>query len=219
MLVGTNRSGRIDKWIQEVITLSKIAMIEPHAAYAGFTHGLRHKYTYIMRTLPGISEHLKRLDAAITNHLVKALFHNHECNEIERELFSLPMKLGGLGIIIPSEMSDIQFRNSQSVTRSLVEQREQLQLNHDDIKQHKNTIKTNKTKHNKERQSKIKSSMSNEKLKLLEATTELGASNWLSALPIKSQGFYLDKQSFWDALFLRYGLTVPKLPMYCVCGV
>ena len=61
--------------------------------------------------------------------------------------------------------------------------------------------------------------MSNEKLKLLEATTELGASNWLSALPIKCQGFYLDKQSFWDALFLRYGLTVPKLPMYCVCGV
>ena len=196
-------NGRIDKWIQEVIT-SKIAMIEPHAVYAGFTHGLRHKYTYIMRTIPGISEHLKRLDAAITNHLVKALFHNHECNEIERELFSLPMKLGGLGIIIPSEMSDIQFRNSQSVTRSLVEhiveQREQLQLNHDDIKQHKNTIKTNKTKHNKERQSKIKSSMSNEKLKLLEATTE--ASNWLSALSIKCQGFYLDKQSF-------LGCTIP----------
>ena len=56
-------------------------------------------------------------------------------------------------------------------------------------------------------------------IKLLEATTELGASNWLSTLPIKSQGFYLDKQSFWDALFLRYGLTVPKLPTYCVCGV
>ena len=30
--------------------------------------------------------------------------------------------------------------------------------------------------------------------------------------------FYLDKQPFRDALFLRYDITLPKLPPNCVCG-
>ena len=28
----------------------------------------------------------------------------------------------------------------------------------------------------------------------------------------------MDKKSFWDALYLRYGLNLPKLPTICVCG-
>ena len=57
-----------------------------------------------------------------------------------------------------------------------------------------------------------------ENIKLLEYTSEAGASLWLTALPLKAQGFHLAKQPFNDALHLRYGIQHEKLPMFCVCG-
>ena len=56
------------------------------------------------------------------------------------------------------------------------------------------------------------------KTRTLEASTEIGASNWLTTLPLKEKGFLLDKQSFWDSLFLRYSIPLPRLPSKCVCG-
>ena len=47
---------------------------------------------------------------------------------------------------------------------------------------------------------------------------ENGASNWLSALPIKEAGFSLNKLEFRDAIALRYDLPVPSLPDVCTCG-
>ncbi len=59
---------------------------------------------------------------------------------------------------------------------------------------------------------------SSPKAKALEAAQEKGASNWLNALPLKSQGYALDKQSFRDAICTRYGFMLQRLPSHCVCG-
>ena len=45
-----------------------------------------------------------------------------------------------------------------------------------------------------------------------------GSSSWLSALPLKDQGFNLSKGEFRDALSLRYGWQLKNLPQYCICG-
>ena len=37
-------------------------------------------------------------------------------------------------------------------------------------------------------------------------------------LPLKSQNYSLDKDSFRVALFIRYGLPIKRLPSVCVCG-
>ena len=47
---------------------------------------------------------------------------------------------------------------------------------------------------------------------------ETGASNWLSALPIRAKGFSLNKQEFADALALRYSWIVKGHPEVCACG-
>ena len=52
-------------WVKQQEILTKFARTEPHAAFSGFIHGLRHGYTYFMRTLPGISHLLKPRDDAI----------------------------------------------------------------------------------------------------------------------------------------------------------
>ena len=43
-------------WIEEVKHLSSIAVTQPHAAYAAFTHGLASRWTYLSRTIPNIED-------------------------------------------------------------------------------------------------------------------------------------------------------------------
>ena len=60
--------------------------------------------------------------------------------------------------------------------------------------------------------------MEPDKLRLLEASLEKGASNWLSCLPFTEYGFNLNKQEFRDSLKLRYGWKLDNLPTTCPCG-
>jgi len=50
-------------------------------------------------------------------------------------------------------------------------------------------------------------------------TCEDGASSWITAIPITDFGFNLHKQVFRDALCLRYGWPLSRLPSHCFCGV
>ena len=52
----------------------------------------------------------------------------------------------------------------------------------------------------------------------IDISTRNGASNWLSALPIRAKGFLLNKQEFTDVLALRYGWIVKGLPEFRACG-
>ena len=63
----------------------------------------------------------------------------------------------------------------------------------------------------------VKENLNSQKLKLFEAITEKGASSWLNAMPLKEHNFYLNKQIFWDTIYLRYGIPLPRLPATCVC--
>ena len=60
--------------------------------------------------------------------------------------------------------------------------------------------------------------MSDEKLKLNNIHQEKGASIWLSMLPLKGEGYCLNKQEFWDLVKLRYGWPLSRLPTQCICG-
>ena len=45
-----------------------------------------------------------------------------------------------------------------------------------------------------------------------------GASAWLNALPLKDEGFVLNKREFFDAVALRYRWNLKRLPLNCACG-
>ena len=59
--------------------------------------------------------------------------------------------------------------------------------------------------------------LSDQMKRKLTLAQETGASNWLSALPIRAKGFSLNKQEFTDALALRYGWMLKGLPEVCAC--
>jgi hypothetical protein len=52
----------------------------------------------------------------------------------------------------------------------------------------------------------------------MDQASEKGASSWLSTLPIMEHGFHLHKQAFRDALSIRYGWQIPRMPSHCLCG-
>ena len=52
----------------------------------------------------------------------------------------------------------------------------------------------------------------------LELAGEKGAGAWLTALPLQSMGYTLNKQEFRDAVCLRYGWKIPNTPSFCGCG-
>ena len=72
-----------------------------------------------MRTIPGISELLQPLELAISHCFIPAITEGRMCTDDERILFSLPVRLGAMGIINPMLVSDDEHANSKFATESL----------------------------------------------------------------------------------------------------
>ena len=60
--------------------------------------------------------------------------------------------------------------------------------------------------------------MSYMEIKLNDIAQEQGSCSWLTVLPIKRLGFTLSKSDFRNAVRLRYGLTLKRLPINCGCS-
>ena len=212
--------GLIDEWIEEIKKLSEIAKTEPHVAYSAYVYSMQHKYTFYMRTIPNISTNLIKLDEEIDNFIKTLLIYDF--SENERYLFSLPVKFGGLGIKIPSREGDMQYMNSRLVTKSLTEnvinQNAYSLVNVNEIRKIKDKIKLEKLEKVTILANDIKLLLNKDKKRILECISERGASSWLISLPLNKYDFSLSKQEFRDALYLRYGITPPKLPVTCICG-
>ena len=58
-------------------------------------------------------------------------------------------------------------------------------------------IKSERRKKNNEKLERLRSSMTDENKHLNEANQESRASNWLTVLPLKDQGYDLNKEQFW----------------------
>ena len=82
---------KVDLWCQEMERLSEYAKTQPHAAYSAFCHGEIHKYTYFMRTIPGMREFMKPLDDLINQKFIPNLL-DLIVTEQERQLFHYPLK-------------------------------------------------------------------------------------------------------------------------------
>ena len=119
-------------------------------------------------------------------------------------------------------MCKIQYKNSCEITAKLVKQvKEQesiLEVDKTRMNEVKAKIRVEKDARNERKVESIRQSLDESKRKLFDATSEHGASHWLNCIPLKCYDFHLEKQSFRDALFLRYGIPLKRLPLKCVCG-
>ena len=67
-------SNKVNSWMEEINVLSDVALSQPHAALAAFTHGMIHKFTYLCRTTPDIDQLLSPLENLIRSRLLPAVW-------------------------------------------------------------------------------------------------------------------------------------------------
>ena len=100
---------KVKEWINEVTALAEFSCnFSTTSQLCSFTFGLRHRWTYFMRTLPDIEELLKPLEHAISDVLIPSLTE-HNCSPTERELLALPVHMGGLGLTNPSASARAEY--------------------------------------------------------------------------------------------------------------
>ena len=217
-------SDKVAKWGEDVTELAKIAIEEPQAALSAYTKGICHRWTYVQRTIPGIKDLFQPLEDCIHDTFIPALI-GRNVSEVERRIFAMPVRYGGLGIANPVDRCEREYISSTVITENLADliynqERDLSNYDHAALTDTLIALKTIKERHLKEEFDEILETVGDTKLKrALQLNTEKGTGSWLTALPLKTYGYTLNKVEFRDAICLRYGWDIPNTPTYCGCGL
>ena len=213
---------KVSQWTTEVRQLADIAKTQSQAAYSAYVHGLSSRWIFLSRTIPNISHLLEPVEVALQQDFIPALTGRHACSREERELLALQVRLGGLGIQNPANISESAFEASLKLTSPLVQailtQDPNLQVDLAEVISIKDAIRKSNQELRAAQAMTVYDALPNPLQRCVELASEKGASSWLSVLPIKDQGFSLNKGKFRDALCLRYGWPLTRTPTHCNCG-
>ena len=215
---------KIEKWIDDVKELSKIAVTEPQIALSAFTKGICHRWSLIQRTVGDIGYLFLPLEECIREHLIPSIV-GRNVSDTERKILALPVRYGGLGISDPSKTAEREYHASVVITEDLTgllyQQEQDLSLF--DAERQQLLIKELKASKESIISNDLniicnQTDVSPTLKRALELNKQKGSGTWLTVLPLQDLGFCLNKREFRDALCLRYGWNVPGMPPFCGCG-
>ena len=132
---------------------------------------------------------LTPLDHALFSVLLPALTGRPPPSELERKLFALPARLGGLGINMPSKTATQVFHSSQLVTSTLCEHilSQDLEYGYEVIaKQLEAKAQVRQGNHirNSTETEELRDLLSDPLRRAVDLAKEKGSSTWLTALPL-----------------------------------
>ena len=214
---------KVKSWVEDVKELAKYAEEDPQICLSAYSKGLCHRWSFIQRTLSGISSFFEPLEQSIRDVLIPAIV-GRQISDIERRVISLPVRHGGLGIPNPVLTCDREYEASKKITHGLVEliyhQEKDISLfDSQEQDQIIKDLKANKENHLKTALNDTLACLEDQNMKRsLKFSTEKGCGTWLTVLPLQKYGYCLNKNEFRDAICLRYGWNIPKMPHFCGCG-
>ena len=110
---------KVNTWLAELNSLVAIAKSQPQAAYSVFTQGLKHKWSFICRTMKDAATALASLEKALASSLIPNTLCDRDIGSEERCVMSFPCRDGGLGLINPTTLSTL-YQASLTITAPLV---------------------------------------------------------------------------------------------------
>ena len=167
------------------------------------------------RTTPEIHLKLDGVENYISENFIPTLTGRDAPNETQRDLLSLPLRMVGLNIQMPSDYSEnvkwskMTSEPLEKITPVVAENIQNRILS---------DIKTAKERMNKAKLHNIISKLSEEETDALNRASEKGSSSWLNALPLERYGFNLTKGGFRDGLCFRYSWEPINTPAKCPCS-
>ena len=100
---------------------------EHNHAFAAFSHGICHRWTYLTRVLPVSEELLQPLEKVIRMTFLPALTGQSAFNDEIRRLLALPPRHGGLGITNPVTEANrhhcVSVRTCQPLVKAILDQK------------------------------------------------------------------------------------------------
>ena len=136
---------------------------------------------------------------------------------------ALLVRHGGLGITNPSKNVSTIYEASRKISEPLtIVIHQQSHTYSPEVKSSqiraKNNTRSLRRQHETSAAAALKARLLHHLQRAMTASTEKGASIWLSTLPIEEHGFALHKGAFRDAICLKYGWRPPLLPSHCACS-
>ena len=130
----------------------------------------------------------------IREKLIPALV-GRSVSDIERRILALPVRLGGIGLSNPVLSADREYSASASITRNLtnVIYIQDKDLTNYDRVQVENNIKAQKERILQDEYNQILEEVDVRTKRSMALAREKGSGSWLTALPIKSLGYTLNK--------------------------
>ena len=205
----------IKEYRDQLNKLSLHAKKSPQNVYHAFTKGIQNKLSFLCRTTPQMEPFFHETELDISEKLLPALTGRISHNENQRLLFSLPLRNGGLNILLPGDRSQ-DYERSKLMSNCL-DEADPLTAENAQFKIMRN-VKKEKTHENSMKVEHLKEVLPENELYATELSSEKGASSWLNALPLQRYGFTLTKSDFRDGLAIRYGWEPKNTPSLCPCG-
>jgi hypothetical protein len=111
---------QIQKWIDGIESLAKVAKRFPQTAYAGLVKSLQSEWQYLQRVTEDCADAFAPIEAAIVNTFLPALLgETKEGAALLRDLTALPVRQAGLGIPNPVDTAEQSHAASKASTASL----------------------------------------------------------------------------------------------------
>ena len=213
---------KIDSWVSAVKKLACIAATQPHAAFATFTQCLQGQWTFLSRTMLDAADLFQPLEEFIRKDFIRALL-KRDVNDIERDMLSLPARMGGLGLFKPTEECRVSSASSIIISAPLVRliKRQTSELDPRELADEMRTLMVvidseSEARFKAKREAILnmpRRSSSKPLLSLGERCVQLG----------DGEPFIRSRHSAAQARLrgscdMRYGWTLLDLPISCACG-
>ena len=215
-------SALVTSLVDRVAALAEIARSQPHAALTAFNRGLSSEWTFLSRTVAGVSPLMQPLEKTIRQVFLPALTGRHAPNDDERDLLALPIRLGGMGLADPSRSTATHYQGSvraaEPLSKLIEDQVNEMGDACVEVRKRRSVERLQRTQLQINDRKAILPRLSADAQRALDLAAEKGASSWLTVMPLERYGFVLHKGEFRDALCLRYNWPPPLLPATCVCG-
>uniref|UniRef100_A0A1X7TJ92 Reverse transcriptase domain-containing protein n=1 Tax=Amphimedon queenslandica TaxID=400682 RepID=A0A1X7TJ92_AMPQE len=88
-------SSKSEEWEHHVNLLSDIAKDQPQAVYVALTKSLQNEWAFLQRVISHYCHHFQQVENALSSKFIPTLI-GHNIAPIDRDLFSLPIRNGGL---------------------------------------------------------------------------------------------------------------------------
>ena len=178
---------------------------------------------YVAQTLPWSPELFHPLDDVVSLRFLPAVTGRQAFGSVERDLLSLPARLGGLGSVVPSIHLSSFYALSQQIAAHLIDKLLQQSPScsltiYEGMYQSKHEVGASCCNDLITFARSFPEYLSFSLRPSFGAASECRASCWLTTLPIAEHRFAMPKGEFHNALCLRFGWQLACLPLSCVCG-